>query len=198
MDPTEVAATHQAKLAALDAWLRRLAGQFKYEGIKDPGTESARGKGNCVGVGTGPGVQCMIHLSWPSTHGDTGLATHEPAMILYGIDTNEAGIRSLQVNSKGIPEGALGLLKGDMAVFKLPGCVNESVADPPCRRFIRIEAKAAGRFVYIWEDTEHLKTLPGRAIDWVRVGGLMLSLERMPQADIAAETESAPTPIAAP
>jgi hypothetical protein len=198
MDPAEVAAVHQAKLAELDVWLRRLVGQFKYEGIKDPGLESARGTGNCIGVGTGPGVQCMIYLSWPSTHGDPGLATHEPAMVLYGMDTNEAGIRSLQVNSKGIPEGALGFLKGDMAVFKLPRCVNESVARPPCRRFIRIEAKAGGRFIYMWDDTEHLKELPGRGLDWVRVGGLMLSMERLAEAEVARETEATPEPVATP
>lgn len=179
-DPAEVAVARATKLADLDIWLRRLAGQFSYEGIKDPGTESARGNGNCIGIGTGPGVQCMIYVSVPSTHGDPGLATMEPAVMLYGVDTNAAGIRSMRINSKGIPETALGFLKGNMAVFKL-GCVN--VAEwPPCRRFVRIEAAPAGKFIYMWDDTEMFVDVPSGGKDWVRVAGLLLTLRRA-QAD---------------
>jgi hypothetical protein len=190
MDPGQVAAAHQAKLAELDVWLRRLAGQFQYDGIKDPRKESARGLGHCVGIGTGPGVQCVVNLSWPSTNGRPGRATHEPAVTLYGIDTNAEGIRRLEVNSKGIPEDALGFLKGNMATFK-PGCVNQPEV-PPCRRFIRIEAAPDGKFIYIWDDTEFLISLGRKGWEWIRVRGLLLTLRRVP------ETAGGPPPISTP
>jgi hypothetical protein len=99
-------------------------------------------------------------------------------MTLYGIDTNAEGIRRLEVNSKGIPEDALGFLKGNMATFKL-GCVNRPKV-PPCRRFIRIEAAPAGKFIYVWDDTELFLPVRG-GWDWIRVGGLLLNVRRAPE-----------------
>jgi hypothetical protein len=177
VDPEEAAATHAAKLVELDAWLRGLAGRFSYEGVWDPGGRSARGMGDCIGFGAGPGVQCVINVTTPQTRGQPGLATLEPAMILYGIEPDGPAVHRLQVNSKSIAEGALGSVSGNRATFKL-GCVNEP-AIPPCRRFIRIEFAWEGRLIYIRDDTEKYIN-SGRGKDWVRVAGQIFSLRRQP------------------
>jgi len=78
-------AVRAAKLAELEAFLRRLVGRFRYDGeVKliwgitgtvDPAhgcdgkgcyvTKGAQGVADCVGFGNGPGVQCLTHVPWP-------------------------------------------------------------------------------------------------------------------------------------
>jgi hypothetical protein len=53
-----------------DVWLRRLVGNFKLDGaIKLGPCESGNcaaitGKIDCIAVGDGPGVQCVINAKW--------------------------------------------------------------------------------------------------------------------------------------
>src|SRR5690606_30213292 len=52
---------------AMDVWLRRLVGQFTFEGmisVQGGDTQTVEGKGDCVSVGTGPGVQCVLNVTW--------------------------------------------------------------------------------------------------------------------------------------
>lgn len=117
--------------AESDAWLRRLAGRFRYEGSlqrQEPASfVSVKGLGDCINVGAGPGVQCIFNLEWPPPFGlsmePVAVANLNPAMILYGLDPGIAGLQYLQVNQKGLAEGGGGSIKGDTATFRAP-CVN--------------------------------------------------------------------------
>lgn len=188
-DP-EVLAARQAEArvqqrAALEVWLRRLVGTYGYEGIFDPGFRPARGDGDCAGVGTGPGVQCVVYVTWPELDG-SGILPLAPAMFLYGIDPAVPRIRYLRVSARSLAEEVHGTLSGNMATFRT-GCV-AAAAMPPCRRIIRIEAKPGSRVIHMWDDTEMLIDA-GRGLDWVRRTGTMFTLRRTAREDVG----SAPT-----
>lgn len=151
------------KVADLIPWLRRLLGQYVYEGYVDLGGKGeeedrhpVKGSGYCIGFGLAPGVQCEIHVSWPEVRGPDGeevmggVSTFTPAMILYGLEPDEIGIRYLQVDSKGLAEGGTGLVTGDTAAFRTP------CADIPmgCQRVVRITARSESQFVDMQIDTE--------------------------------------------
>jgi hypothetical protein len=109
-----------------------------------------------VGFGVAPGVQCEINVKWPQVpgpHGQevvSGVSDLTPAMILYAMEPDDLGIRYLQVNSKGLAEGATGYIAGDTATFKTP-CVN---APPGCQRITRITAESGSEVVDMQIDTE--------------------------------------------
>lgn len=151
------------KVADLIPWLRRLLGQYVYEGYVDLGGKGeqedrrpVKGSGYCIGFGVAPGVQCEIHVSWPEVRGPDGeevmggVSTFTPAMILYGLEPDEIGIRYLQVDSKGLAEGGTGLVTGDTAAFRTP------CADIPmgCQRVVRITAQSESQVVDMQIDTE--------------------------------------------
>lgn len=151
------------KVADLIPWLRRLLGQYVYEGYVDLGgkgepedRQPVKGSGYCIGFGVAPGVQCEIHVSWPEVRGADGgevmggVSTFTPAMILYGLEPDEIGIRYLQVDSKGLAEGGTGLVTGDTAAFRTP------CADIPmgCQRVVRITAKSESQTIDMQIDTE--------------------------------------------
>jgi hypothetical protein len=156
--------------AAIAAWLRRLVGRYRFEGMVqvdyteqgtdpeygcvDPETgnprpfcKSIQGKGDCVAVGTGPGVQCVLAVEWQDIYevlypedlvpGEPappvgafnlpgGVSYLDPAMALFGLDPGKSGINYLLVDNKGLPEGGLGFLAGDRATFKA-SCVNAAI-----------------------------------------------------------------------
>jgi hypothetical protein len=168
IDPAEVAATRAAKLAELEAWLKRLVGSFRYEGDvaeaiaqfsigRDVRTQysrsHAKGMADCIGFGDGPGVQCVIKVTWPPTRAyhpaqggagspsTPGFAEYlilNPAMSLYGIDPDKLGIRYMQVNGKSVAEIGLGTLNGDVLAFETPCKLGE--LPTTCRQFTRIIA----------------------------------------------------------
>lgn len=153
------------QLAEIDQWLRRLVGRYRYEGKlvfpfvaeivngrpqKEYEAMWFDGKGDCTGIGEGPGVQCIMNVEWPlSTPRRMNVppSTYAPAMTLYGIDPGLPGIRYLQVNSNGLPEGSLARPEGDRIRFITP-CVN---ATPNCRRIVKISADSAGHVEMILE-----------------------------------------------
>jgi hypothetical protein len=153
-DAEESATTRAEQLAEMDQWLRRLVGRFRYEGkLVFPiiaGVVNGRpqkayeemqfeGKGDCVAIGTGPGVQCIVDVDWPTSTPrriEVPPSPYSPAMTLYGIDPGVPGIRYLQINNKGLPEGSMAPLEGNRIKFITP-CVN---ASPNCRRIVRITA----------------------------------------------------------
>jgi hypothetical protein len=152
-------------------WLRRLVGKYKFDGLvqvvalgdcaplppdpanqettseapPEPYCRTIKGKGDCVAIGTGPGVQCILNVYWQdmyeivyqaSAEGAVdnaptgvfelpgGVSYLDPSMALFGIDPEKSEINYLLVDQKGMPEGGLGYVRGNRATFKSK-CVNE-------------------------------------------------------------------------
>jgi hypothetical protein len=166
-----------------DVWLRRLVGRFNFEGVVElpptvddecdegedepcegtkPSRESIKGTGDCVSVGTGPGVQCVFNVSWLDMwiiDPETGNVLPEavsylnPAMALFGIDPGKTAINHLLVNNKGLAEGGRGAHTGNRATFRT-SCVNQPGILGGCERIFRIEANADAQLLYMWIDVE--------------------------------------------
>jgi hypothetical protein len=108
-----------------------------------PYCATIRGKGDCVGIGKGPGVQCILNVSWQEFYEiiapsddvaasgpnagvynlPGGISTLSPSMALFGLDPTQAGLKYLLVDQKGLPEGGSGSIRGNRATFKTT-CVN--------------------------------------------------------------------------
>jgi hypothetical protein len=143
-------------------WLRRLVGQFRYQGYVELhgsdgaplGREDVAGKGECLAFGLAPGVQCTIKVEWPEVEGDDGqavpggISSLNPAMILYGLDPDKLGIHFLQVDNKGVADGGVGLLTGD-TLTNSDQCVGVA---GDCRRTTRITARPDGKLVQMQTD----------------------------------------------
>src|SRR5690606_29088755 len=72
-------ARHTRKASEVIAWMRRLTGQFVYEGHVDlrgqdnpEDQRPVRGGAICVGFGPASGVQCEIRVTWPEARGENG------------------------------------------------------------------------------------------------------------------------------
>jgi hypothetical protein len=155
-----------------DVWLRRLVGKYRFEGLvhvvargdcaplppdpakqdqmseapPEPYCRSIKGSGDCVAVGKGPGVQCVLNVFWQDMYElvmqksepgaesvdasptgnfelPGGVAYLDPSMALYGLDPVNSAISYLVVDNKGMPEGGPGHVSGNRATFKTT-CVN--------------------------------------------------------------------------
>ncbi len=150
------------KVADLIPWIRRLLGEYDIEGHvhlggkNDPEDQRlVRGTGLCVGFGLAPGVQCEIHVNWRIPAGASGPGTLAgasyltPAMILYGVEPDERGIRYLQVDNRGLAEGATGAVVGSTASFTT-ACVD---VPQGCQRVTRITALPDSQHVQMQVDT---------------------------------------------
>jgi hypothetical protein len=150
-------------LKDLIPWIRRLLGQYVVQGYVDVGGKgnqedlrTMRGTSICVGFGVAPGVQCEFNGRWPQSGGVEGpplpesVAALAPAMILYGVEPDERGIRYLQVDNRGLAEGATGDVIGNTATFRTR-CVDMAEV---CERVTRIIAASASKVVEVQVDTE--------------------------------------------
>jgi hypothetical protein len=184
------------KVADLIPFLRRILGQYTIDGKVDLGGQgkpedkwTAVGTGNCVGFGVAPGVQCELNVKWPQIPGPNGEAIMsgvmgmEPMMILYGLEPDELGIRYLQVNNKGLAEGATGYMLNDTVTFKTP-CVN---TQPGCQRVTRVTTRSDSKVVDFQIDTE---------IDYKVAARFNFKLRRVanPQADLVTTTTAVINP----
>lgn len=115
--------------------------------------ETVRGKGDCVGVGNGPGVQCVLQVTWnelqevvqPSRTERGGVfnlpggkSNLAPSMGLFGLEPGQSTVRYLLVDSAGLAEGAAGNVVGHTATFRTP-CANgpaimAGLRPPPVRQ----------------------------------------------------------------
>jgi hypothetical protein len=145
-------------------WMRRLVGQFAYEGHVDLGGQGnpheqlpVQGQADCLGFGPAPAVQCEIRVSWaapvqkqPGAEHPDVISNLNPAMILFGFEPDEVGIRFMQVDNKGIAEPSVGLVVGDTLVARAP-CVNQP---GNCQRATRITAEPDLKTVEMHIDIE--------------------------------------------
>lgn len=196
--------SRSAQIARMSAWLKRLEGRFRYEGIvDDPGAycylnrknnarvcvgsnpKTGRGLGDCVLVGDGPGLHCVLNLNWEESGslstpppGSLGASLNEfpdfaPTMLLYGIDPVTLGIRYLQADDRGLVEVGQGALKGNAVTFRAP-CLNMP-ASLLCTRVTRIYANSDASVIRLWLDIE---AAPG-SDGIMRVAGLTFDLHRV-------------------
>jgi hypothetical protein len=145
-------------------WMRRLVGQFRYQGYVElhdsngapRGQQPVTGKGDCVAFGLAPGVQCTIKVNWPEDEVDPGtellggVSYLDPAMVLYGLDPDELAVHYLQVDNKGVADGGLGYLLGDTMTTRDP-CVGIA---GDCTRTTKITARPDGQLVQTQIDIE--------------------------------------------
>jgi hypothetical protein len=154
-------------------WMKRMVGRFRIDGVihheetvdfdrnQDyPDGEvmanqmrlnewdlPVQGKGDCMGIGGGPGLQCVVSMVWPEAWSATGKAqlggvpSLTPAMVLAGLTPpiTPSEIRFLLVDDKGIVHPGSLTVNGDSAGAK-PPCVNLSVLQ--CAQIFKISAKA--------------------------------------------------------
>lgn len=166
-----------------DVWLRRLAGRYEVDGAIAPavpeeddtasdenqedgaGSTSPpsgfkprgfRGKVDCVAIGSGPGVQCMLNIKWMEDAGvhPVPVSYLDPSMMLLGLDPQHREINMLLVDDHGLGEGGAGRIRGNTAAFFVP-CTNARVDNMPeanCERITRFEARPDARLVHVWID----------------------------------------------
>lgn len=165
--------------AQVEEWLHRLVGRFKYDGMVQMGNcvpvpavdggplpppsdlcQGVKGKSDCIAIGNGPGVQCVLNVTWQDIYqvdyengavNELMVSYLDPAMELYGVEPATLTIHRLMVNNKGLAEEGRGSIRGNTATFRSP-CVNSVVSKTAesCSRIVRIEAKPDARLLYVW------------------------------------------------
>ncbi len=107
----DIEPAHEATVPDLDAWLRRLVGRFN---IISPLTREITARMDCTSIGSGPGVQCVSRSVGRQVNRDTP----GPAFVLYGVDPDLPGIRTLRVSGLSIADYVEGgKLRGDKVTF---------------------------------------------------------------------------------
>lgn len=92
-------------LEDVDAWLKNLVGRYRVEAIttflNSPGSpQGYSGMADCIGVGSGAGVQCVIALN--------GF----PRLYLFGRNPDDLNVHVMEVDRKGVGEQRSGPLRG--------------------------------------------------------------------------------------
>jgi len=151
-----------------------------------PNLMPAKGKGDCVAIGAGPGVNCVTHVvwneEWMAMGGavEGGVSFLGPATILYGYDANDAAIRYLMLNTNGIAESETGVLKGETVGWRY-STFCESATMARCRQVTRIRIPPGDRPPQLMIDIE--KEDHG---DWLRVSSFTLDMLRESEEQVAA------------
>ena len=141
---------------SLREWVKRLVGKYAFEGFVELGGEGAppdrrvaSGGGRCIAYGGVPAVQCLIRVQWPDIKAEDGtdlpggVSALSPAMITYGLDKGNKGIRSLLVDNAGMANGGLGELRGNTLTTTTP-CVD---LPGDCKRISRVSAQPGGKLI---------------------------------------------------
>jgi hypothetical protein len=153
VEGVDTGALKDQKLKELSEWLRRLVGRYRVVDVAThlDGLLQLRGSGDCVAVGTGPGVHCIIDVVLPN--GESLLSF--PRVFLFGITPEAPGFKYMMIDERSRPDSATGSLKADMAYFRVrcPGIPGEWLDIVACRRDVRIRAPLSGQLVELWIDT---------------------------------------------
>jgi hypothetical protein len=185
----EMQEARRAQMAEdMDAWLRRLEGRFRIEGIffrdnQPDEPRHARGMEDCISIGPGAGMQCVINVLWDEDYGvdgqdgQTGVSSLAPAMIEYGFDPVASKVRSLQVDNQSLGEPSAGTLKGETVSYSTR-CAN-TPASRLCRRVTHIYMPADRSYIRITIEVE---------FNYERFSSLELDLRPMTPEEAAAES----------
>jgi hypothetical protein len=166
-----VAKENESYLRELRTWLKRLVGEYEYEGYVDicgnGNREDQRpvtGRADCIAISPVPTVQCTVNMRWPVAVQANGQAAPGSAYnlvtahVIYSVEDrfipeqqmNRWGLMSMQVDTRGNAEWASGALIGDSFVSKEP-CVG---MPGDCRKSMRITAERNSDEVTMLVDTE--------------------------------------------
>jgi hypothetical protein len=139
----------------MQAWLKRLVGQYTYGGFVDlcgkgnpKDQRPVAGKADCIAAGPTPAVHCRVNVTWSAAYKENGapvlggVSTLAPAELLFGMEIptnpmtvgkgpNGWGLVVLQQDSNGEAEWASGELLGDTfysrsVCFDIPGDCHKS------------------------------------------------------------------------
>ena len=151
-------ATHAAKLADMTIWLGRLKGRFRLSSALN--SERPGLLVDCVGVGDGPGVQCITGRGGNTPRGEPENAS----MQLFGLDPLALTISRLTVNGRGIARHAQGRVKGDTLVFPRINCampenIRSELRVISCEEGLKIRALPDGKELQFTTETI-MQTLP--------------------------------------
>jgi hypothetical protein len=138
-------AVRARKFAELEAWLRRIPGRFRIEGlIEKPEFRfeaqaytvvdgKVTGVADCRAIGEGVGVHCILNATWPIIESGVApvaghpppppppsemLRTFSPAMLLIGMSQDPPGIQAEMVNADSLSHVWAGKLVEDTATAK--------------------------------------------------------------------------------
>jgi hypothetical protein len=135
------------KFAELEAWLRRIPGRFRIEGlIEKPEFRleaqastvvdgKVTGVADCRAIGEGVGVHCILNATWPIIESGAAplyipgigtppppasemLRTFSPAILLIGMSQDPPGIQAEMVNADSLSHAWAGKLVDDTATGK--------------------------------------------------------------------------------
>ncbi len=122
------------KLAEMDIWLRRITGKYRIEGKywNSGGSSPVRGTADCFGIGSGPGVSCVISTEYKAPKeaavgGGNGplkdprldqalYAAMRGLVLLFGIDPRASEIRATLVDFRAT--GTSGFLDEGVVMFQ--------------------------------------------------------------------------------
>lgn len=191
--------------ADMDVWLRRLVGRYTFEGmvqivhdgdcdsIEPQICQSIKGKGDCVAVGDGPGVQCILDVTWLDMFQQPGGVSYlDPAMALFGLDPGNSALNYLLVDNKGLPEGGQGYIKGNRATFRtlyvnapvlLMEMGDKAKGVTNVYRTVRLDARPDATVVH-WSMDIELEAA-GERVMWTR---FEMTLRRVPQDEEAGKS----------
>jgi hypothetical protein len=140
----DTATARAAKLAEITNRLGKMTGRFRLSsaiGSDRPGLLV-----DCVGIGAGPGLQCMRGRGESTPEGEEANAE----MQLFGLDPFALTVSYLRVNGRGIAQYAQGKVKGDTLVFPRTNCLipentRRQMEIVSCEEILKIGPLATGK-----------------------------------------------------
>lgn len=155
----------------LSDWLKRLEGQYRYDGYVDPcGNGNAvdqlpvTGRADCVSLyqfapyPPNPKLRslyCSLNVHWPPVRGENGAPVMggesdlAPAVAVYGVVPQLPGIQFMQIDSKGLVSQGRGKLVGDM-LTTIESCGMSGT----CRKITQITARKGSKEIAMMVDVE--------------------------------------------
>jgi hypothetical protein len=147
-----------------------------------PALRDAKGLADCIALGPGAGVHCVIHVVWEEEWSATGMPVDGgvtflgPASTLYGYDPIASHIRYLILNTNGIAESESGRLNGNTLNWTFETRC-ESDTTERCRQVTKVQALPDGSSVRTFIALEKYDLRTGR---WWMVTSFTLDMNRVP------------------